>query len=305
MYKSWTIGNAIRKQREIQGIRQSQLCRGLCSISTLCRFENGERELDYFLTVALMQRLGYGLDKYEFYGSNEEWVQWEQMCAINELRQKKLISELQEALTAYKDTWRDSIRKSPVQKQFVKLIEGVVKKWNGDYDGAAESLKKAIQYTIPEWGADWYKKTVASQVELGIITELGDLFEKNGNREEAYLIWKSLYGYLEESKNRVTEMLDLYTLVIIRMMPYYFEKCSYWKGLELCEKALKKLSQCSKIYHWSDLLYWKGKLKEQLLDLEEADLKEVTEIWKRAYYAAWLFKQYDRAYEIKHYLQDR
>lgn len=303
MYKSWTIGNAIRKQREIQGIRQSQLCRGICSVPTLCRFENGERELDYFLTVVLMQRLGYGLDKYEFYGSNAEWIQWEQMCALSELRQKKEALKLQAALEDYKASWRESIEKSPVQKQFVRLTEGVLKKWEGDFKAAADFLTEAIGYTIPQWGDDWYEKTVVSQPELEIITELGNLYEKDKRQEEAWAIWRSVYEYMEKNKSRSTEMLSIYTSMTIKMVSYYFEKHCFQEGLALCDKALKKLSQCSRVYNWPELLYWKGRCKEQLMYRGEAHETEAAEIYKRAYYAARLFKQYDRADEIKRYFQ--
>ena len=34
----------LRKEREKRGISQERLCRGVCAVSALSRYENGERE---------------------------------------------------------------------------------------------------------------------------------------------------------------------------------------------------------------------------------------------------------------------
>lgn len=48
----------LTKEREKQGISQERLCRGLCAVSALSRYENGERIPDRLLMNALIQRLG-------------------------------------------------------------------------------------------------------------------------------------------------------------------------------------------------------------------------------------------------------
>lgn len=172
LINEWMIGNVIKKLRESRGIKQSQLCQGLCSVATLCKFENGERELDYFLVSAFMQRLGYGLDKYEFYGSSEEWVQWEQMYTINQIRQEKQVEKLRDTFDDYRDTWKDNIEKNRIQKQFVTWLEGILEKWAGHYEKAKVLFQTAISYTVPDWEKAWKEKSVVSVRELDILTEL-------------------------------------------------------------------------------------------------------------------------------------
>ena len=56
------IGGIIKEYREKNDISQKQLCRGLCSISTLCKIEKGDQNPSSFkLLEALAQRAGVSL----------------------------------------------------------------------------------------------------------------------------------------------------------------------------------------------------------------------------------------------------
>ena len=58
-----TFSLFLTKEREKQGISQERLCRGLCAVSALSRYENGERIPDRLLMNALIQRLGKSSDQ--------------------------------------------------------------------------------------------------------------------------------------------------------------------------------------------------------------------------------------------------
>lgn len=297
MQNEWMIGNVIKKLRESQGMKQSQLCQGLCSVSTLCKFENGERELDYFLVSVLMQRLGYGLDKYEFYGSSDEWVQWEQMYTMNQFRQEKQMKKLRDALDAYREAWKENIEKSSIQKQFVTWLEGILEKWAGHYEKVEGLFQRAISYTVPDWEKVWREKNAVSVRELSILTELGDIYEQNGGREKAYGTWKSICDYIEANQRKTAEILPLYTSVVLRLSPCLLERSSYWEGISLCEKALKALAKRSRIDNWPRLLYWKGKFEEALLELDGVEEKEENAICH--FFAAMMWRFWMRGKKLR------
>ena len=48
----------LTKEREKQGISQERLCRGLCAVSALSRYENGERIPDRLLMNAFDSKAG-------------------------------------------------------------------------------------------------------------------------------------------------------------------------------------------------------------------------------------------------------
>lgn len=67
----------LTKEREKQGISQERLCRGLCVVSALSRYENGERIPDRLLMNALIQRLGKSSDELTTMISCQEYAYFE------------------------------------------------------------------------------------------------------------------------------------------------------------------------------------------------------------------------------------
>lgn len=80
----------LTKEREKQGISQERLCRGLCAVSALSRYENGERIPDRLLMNALIQRLGKSSDQLTTMISCQEYAYFEWKRKVKEaLRNKK------------------------------------------------------------------------------------------------------------------------------------------------------------------------------------------------------------------------
>lgn len=68
-----TVGNLIRSIREKRKITREKLSLGLCSATTLMRYELGERIPDKFMADALLERMGQIPFRYEFIGSEQEF----------------------------------------------------------------------------------------------------------------------------------------------------------------------------------------------------------------------------------------
>ena len=83
-----TVGNLIRFIRENRKISREKLCLGLCSATTLMRYELGERIPDKFMADALLERMGQIPFRYEFIGSEQEF-QFRMMRNHIEKLQKK------------------------------------------------------------------------------------------------------------------------------------------------------------------------------------------------------------------------
>ena len=67
----------LRKEREKRGISQERLCRGVCAVSALSRYENGERIPDRLLMNTLIERLGKSSDKLVTMISCQEYAYFE------------------------------------------------------------------------------------------------------------------------------------------------------------------------------------------------------------------------------------
>ena len=107
----WTIGNIIKMLRDEQEVTGAQLSYGLCSPTTLSRIEASEREMNVIFSMVLFGRLGYHPDKFELYGSKEEYAQYEQREFMQDLKRSGNCLQLEFELVRYKDIWKEDIEK--------------------------------------------------------------------------------------------------------------------------------------------------------------------------------------------------
>lgn len=286
----WSIGKVIRKLRREQKITQEKLCHGLCSLSAFSRIEAGTRDMDLILEYRLLNRLGFFTDKYELYESPEEFVQLEQRWEMKKLQGKGQWQELEERLREYEEQWFSVIQGSTLQRQFVKAMQSALLEEKGELSQAAELLKQAISLTVPDWEEAWFESGLLAEEELELFDRLAAILEKMGEKRKAGEIRRKLFQYLEQKRRHRRAMVKLYTGVICQMMPYLLEQGEAEEGVVFCEKGLKALGEQSSLYHWPELLYWKGRCLEELCKEGKTDARKVAETYKRAYYIYRLFQ---------------
>lgn len=296
---TWTIGSIVKMLREEQGITGAQLSCGLCSTTALSRIEAGEREMNMIFSMLLFGRLGYHPDKFELYGSNEEYIQYEQRESMEKLKKQGDYRRLEQEITQYQKAWSKEISTDSIQQQFVKSMEGFLCLQRQEYERSVELLKQALTLTVSEWNGDWLQNTVLSETELEIMGRLADAFEGKGSCQEAYKLRLELYTYLEQKPSNKRQMLGIYTETICRLVPMMLEQKNMGQGLELCEGGLRALSESGRMYHWPELLYWKGRCLEELYKMEQADKTSIQEVYIRAFYIYRLFKNYEMADSVK------
>lgn len=67
------IGQLIKSVRTYKNVAQNSLSSGICAASALARYEAGTREMDGLTFIALMHRLGFSADGFEFMVDTEEY----------------------------------------------------------------------------------------------------------------------------------------------------------------------------------------------------------------------------------------
>lgn len=301
MYRqnTWTIGSVVKFLREEQGISGAELSYGLCSTTTLSRIEAGEREMNVIFSMILFGRLGYHPDKYELYGSKEEYSQYEQRESMEKWKEKQNYERLEIELTEYKKTWKKDIEENILQQQFVDSIEGLLCLQEGKYECSIELLESAVAVTIPKWNGNWIKQTVVSEIELDMMGTLADAFEAFGSIEKAFEIRTGILTYIEQKSKNIKQMLQIYTKMICKSVPIMLTQRNKGQAMEMCQKGLCALSEAGRMYHWADLLYWKGRCLEELYEAGEKGLASVEAVYIRAFYIYRLFGNYKKAEEVK------
>lgn len=153
----------LTKEREKQGISQERLCRGLCAVSALSRYENGERIPDRLLMNALIQRLGKSSDELTTMISCQEYAYFEWRRKVKEALRKKKISLAQELLQ--KKESLDGCVHSVLQEQFYRYIQGILMGTSADIS----DLEEAIRLTHPEFSGKIEEEDLFSIQELNLL----------------------------------------------------------------------------------------------------------------------------------------
>lgn len=117
-----SIGELLENQRKEKRYSKSMVCRGLCSVTALSRYENGLRVPDKFLLEYLLQRLGCDSKQYEMIISNEEYYEMKQQRKIEECIEQKKYLEAEAEIKNYKK-WHLS------QSQFMNNMFFTILDW--------------------------------------------------------------------------------------------------------------------------------------------------------------------------------
>lgn len=302
---TWTVGSIAKQLREEQGISAAQLSYGLCSPITLGRIEAGEREMDLIFAVMLFGRLGYYPDKFELFGSRDEYAQYEQRVSIQKLKRKREYEQMALELAQYQKDWKAVIEKNRLQQQFVDSMRGFLCIQEKDHANRIQGVKlleKAAAFTIPKWKGNWGQESLVSESELDILSMLADAFEASGDLQSAFDMRRNIYIYMEKKRTNRIQMLQLYTEIICKIVPVILKQHNVGQALEMCEHGLNALSEKGRLYHWPDLLYWKGRCLEELYRVGKSEKALVIAAYTRAYYIYRLLHMEEKAEKVKTYL---
>ena len=301
---NYTIGSLVRKLRKEQGITQSQLGMGICSVPTINRIETGERDMDMLLAIRIFQRLGYNPDKFELYGDNEEFLQYDQRIAIEKWMKLGKYDEVKRELEAYQKDWERWINENPLQRQFVAKVQGCLAIHDGDVQAGIEKLENAIMITVPGYKENWFETAILGEEELELITILADANEQSGQRQIAYDAREKIIRYIDYKQIKKDQIVKLYTGIVCKLAPDLLEQEKAQVCLELCGRGLEILSTKKRLYNWPDLLYWKARSLECIGPENESERQAVVEVWKRAYYIYDLFEDKEMARKVWKHLKE-
>lgn len=85
------IRNYIRNERRNNELKEEEVCLGLCSKSQFRNYENGHRDLNFFMQKRAMERLGCSCGGMQFFLKKEEYKCWAaEMAVLYDLMEGKL-----------------------------------------------------------------------------------------------------------------------------------------------------------------------------------------------------------------------
>ena len=299
--ETWTIGEIIKKLREEQKVTLHQLCRGICSPATLSRIEEHDRDMEFIMATVLFERLGYTLDKFECYGSKEEFDQYEKRLLIQSHKENGEIEFMEKELKEYVQMIGD--KKNALQEQFIAYMKGFLYYESGENAKACACMENAVEKSIPNWNESWSTRILLSASELDMLVLLANIYERMENKEKATVIrWEILHD-LSKKRECKGQIANIYTEVICQQIPYLIDEGRFQESIYWCDQGIQLLSEISRMYHLSDLLYWKARTLEAMMKDGQATAKQVVLTYQEAYYIHLLCEKEEEAEKIKKHLE--
>lgn len=197
------IGQMIKSMRESENIKRGELCHGLCTEATMCKYESGDLIPDCLFFYAIVQRLGKDPGRIYVMMSNEEadYFKWKEETAraIEEKEWEKLERLLEEC---EKETTKLN---TIIQEQYEFYLRALLMAQKGETPQKELSyLKRAIECTLPGFETTDWTKMVAGADEINMILYYLYRRKENGQKVNREVL-EQLGDYIWE---RVTDLLE-------------------------------------------------------------------------------------------------
>ena len=157
----------LKYYREKYHLRQEDICRGICSVTTLSRLEQGSREVDSLLGQTLLGRIGKEVTLFETILSEQDYELWKMREQIEKSVENNQVKTAKKKIREYRGVMPQD---ESVHEQYCLYQEArtmIAEKNTGS--SLCGILEKGICLTIPEFRKSMEKVRLYSPVEIGMI----------------------------------------------------------------------------------------------------------------------------------------
>lgn len=290
----------LRALREMNHVSQECVSKGICTVSGMNRFENGNRLAEKLMRDRLTSRLGISGEKYEDYLQPKEYVRWEHRLRIIKAIEKRDLKTAKKELESYVDV----PELNRINAQFVDAMHYMILCLEKASDEEQlECIQTAVKRTVSN-----VKKAVAgahllADQEINLIAEKMRLTpaKKAIRDEKRWRIseYETLISYIEGSYWEKLQKAKVYPKITYYICQLLLEQDSteeeLRRGLELCHVSMELLRDTSRLYYFIELTETRRALAERLLayGLEEEEHHQLVEmlaennewesVWKALY----------------------
>lgn len=273
------LGDYIRNIREEKKATQYELGKGICTNKELSKIELSDKIPDYFITCALLDRLGISNRLFEYILSQEEY----EMCRLRHAIEEKLYDSdwdgVKQDLKEYKVLKR---AKEPLHIQYMEFISSILYIHEKQYEKALDCINRAIKQTIAD-------KEIESQMmgadEMKLLLKREYIYRKLGMPSEELQRYKK---YIENNFEKAETLVFVYPELTILMSDELIEKREFKTIDEMCKKSLELLNKNKNIDYLYDIFQVWNKIKHHIytekektkFDLYYNTFMEICKEWK-------------------------
>ena len=214
--EKYFIGEIIRQKRTDLGLKQCQLCEGICEPTTMSRIESGKQMPGLNTLKNLLQRLGLSDERYYALVSKNEMqiadLQTEIVSAnVFKDSQRGLpkIAELEELADPDDHLLHQFILRS--KASLGKREDGQIVAYS--LDEKLDMLFKAIRLTVPNFDIDAIADGLYSIDEAKVINQIALVYSNHGENQKAIHIYDQLLQYIKKHFQNILQSGGLLPLV--------------------------------------------------------------------------------------------
>jgi transcriptional regulator with XRE-family HTH domain len=299
------IGSAIQYFRDTYHISQSELCKGLCSVSTLSRVEAGERDVDAFILEMLLERLGKSPYQFELILTDFDYDVYQRRIEINKSIESEEIDKSYAFIKEYDKIASD---KGTPHKQFIMICKARINDlMAGDPEVTIDMLMEAISCTVPDFNSNDMAGYFLSYTELNIILDILQKMILLQMNEKANKIFDQIINYLFWH-NQTEKVTSIYPKVAAIAGRFFYEQNDFDKALELCNKGLEMNKGSRRMEYLDELNLVKARATEMKIKAaghwDTSDKKECISLYLKAYHIFSFLGDDIKAKSIKKHLQE-
>lgn len=244
--EKYFIGEIIRQKRTELGLKQCQLCEGICEPTTMSRIESGKQMPGLNTLKNLLQRLGLSDERYYALVSKNEMqiadLQTEIVSAnVFKDSQRGLpkIAELEELADPDDHLLHQFILRS--KASLGKREDGQIVAYS--LDEKLDMLFKAIRLTVPNFDIDAIEKGLYSIDEVKVINHIATVYSDLKQHEKAIRIYDQLLQYIKKHFQNILQSGGLLPLVAFNYARELDLIGRYTEAIEIAESGWKACTQ--------------------------------------------------------------
>lgn len=244
-----TVGNLIRSIREKRKITREKLSLGLCSVTTLTRYELGERIPDKFMADAILERMGQIPFRYEFIGSEQEF-QFRMMRNHIEKLQNK---EREKALFLIEEYRNLITEKDSLHMQYLCVRTAEIFAVQGNIQRAEEVYRRAFGYTELPVSGDKLEKRFLTECEISCVYGLAESLLQQNKMEEALFLYTGMKQYLDRNFWDYRKKQKYYPQILYRLAQKEISDLNTRKAYRHLTEAVKLLMESYQSLHLREI----------------------------------------------------
>lgn len=263
----------LRALRKMNKVQQENVSIGICTVSGMNRFENGNRIAEKLMRDRLTARLGISGEKYEDYLQRKEYIRWQHRLRIVKAIEKRELHVAKEEL----DTYAKLRGLNVVNKQFVETMRFMILLLeDAPKDELLDCITKAVKWTVPNVENALNGTHLLSDQEINLIGEQMRLtpaplaiVDESAWRISEY---EKLITYIDNSHWEVLQKAKIYPKIVYYICKLMLEKENteeeIRRGLELCHVAIELLRDTCRLYYFVELTEVRISLAKRLMNNE-------------------------------------